>query len=116
MTSRWLLALLFPLVACVSRNETAYGSCTSSSTCAEATPRCVLFNNRLTGRQVGLCTVACTSDADCPDHGVCINTETPALGLLCAQRCTDASECRFPGAICPNVRPADQPSENACVP
>lgn len=115
MAPRWLLVFI-PLVACSSRNETAYGSCQASAACAEATPRCVLFNNRLTGRQIGLCTVACTSSAECPDHGVCINTETAALGSVCVQRCSDASECRFPSAICPNVRPAGQPIENGCVP
>lgn len=111
MSPRWLL-LLVPLVACSSRNESPYGSCQSSSACAEATPRCVQFNNRLTMRQIGLCTVTCTTSADCPDRGVCVNTETAALGFVCAQRCTDATECRAVGVICPNVRP----DENACVP
>ena len=115
MAPRWLRVLI-PLVACTSRNETAYGSCQASSACAEATPRCVLFNNRLTGRQIGLCTVACPAVGECPDRGVCLNTETAALGSVCAQRCSDATECRFASAICPNVRPAGQPSESGCVP
>jgi hypothetical protein len=115
MAPRWLLVFI-PLVACSSRNETAYGGCQASAACAEATPRCVLFNNRLTGRGIGLCTVACATSADCPDRGVCLNTETATLGSVCVQRCTDASECRFPSAICPNVRPAGTAPESGCVP
>ncbi len=107
-----LVLLSASLTMCSSRNDTSYGACTSSSLCAEVTPRCVGFNNRLDGRQIGLCTIACTTSNDCPDRGVCINTETPSLGFVCVQRCTDPSECRFSAAICPNVRPG----ENGCVP
>lgn len=111
MALRWIL-LIVPLAACSARNEVAYGSCQSSPACSEATPRCVSTTNRITMRQIGLCTTACVTSADCPDHGVCVNTESGALGMICAQRCTDASECRATGVMCTSIRTG----ESACTP
>ena len=116
MTPRWLILLLVPLIACVSRNETAYGSCAASSACAESTPRCLTVSNTVTLRQIGLCTTACTVDSDCPDQGTCSITTGGALGGFCVQRCADPSECRFAAAICPNVHPASLPPQGGCVP
>ncbi len=109
---RPLLVTACLLLACDSRNTVPYGACQTSSVCAEVTPRCVKFRNRVDGREVPLCTASCSTNADCPENGVCVDTETVTLGSLCVQRCSDPDGCRFANAICPMVRPG----EGGCVP
>lgn len=107
--SVWPLLLL---LSCDPRNDVPYGACRASAECAAATPRCITFNNRITGHGIPLCTQECRTNADCPENGVCVNTETTQLGSLCVQRCSTEDSCRFAGAICPQVRPG----EGGCVP
>ncbi|MBL8600450.1 MAG: hypothetical protein JNK72_00855 [Myxococcales bacterium] len=98
-------ALTFGLISgCSSRSEVTYGACQASAVCAEDTRRCVAFTNRVTGLRVPLCTVACNTDVDCPDQGVCITAEDENRSRFCVQRCASAGECRFANAICPLVR------------
>lgn len=104
--------LLVAALQCSPRADVPYGACESSAMCAESTPQCTQFFNRITGRQIPLCTRRCTTNADCPDHGVCAGTETASLGSLCVQGCTVNDDCRFAGAICPVVRDG----QNGCVP
>ncbi len=99
------LVVFVALFACSERSETPYGPCTSSEQCSEATPRCVQFSNVVTMRQIKLCTVGCTTDADCPDHGACAPTQTPGAGSFCMEPCVTTTDCSFSSAICPAVRP-----------
>lgn len=95
--------LIALLLGCVQRSETSYGACTSSDLCAASTPRCIIFANQRDGRGIGLCSSLCTTNADCADHGVCIETRSPGLPKACVQRCTAPEQCDFAGAICPVV-------------
>lgn len=108
---RWCL-LALALLACSPRNEIPYGACASSAVCAEDTPLCINFRNRVNGQNIPLCTTPCQSSAECPDRGVCVNTETAGLGSLCVKRCAVADDCGFTPAICPVVRDG----ERGCVP
>jgi hypothetical protein len=112
LATRGYCIVLALSLACVGRSEVPYGACNASSLCAEETPRCVSFRNRLDGAAIQLCTRACARNDDCPGGGVCVPTETTGLNALCLQRCALASQCLFTPAICPVVRAGD----NACLP
>ena len=61
------------------------GPCTSSQSCAGGSS--CLTATMYPG---GTCSVHCTTQADCPDHSVCV-TET---GGQCVLPCASASDCR----------------------
>lgn len=105
--------LLVALSACDNRSEVPYGACASSDVCAASTPRCISFANTRSGRGIPLCSALCTTNADCADNGLCIETMTPSIPRACIQRCNVAFDCNFTSAICPVVQ-AD--GAMGCVP
>lgn len=108
-----LLALVAALaLSCGGRAETPYGPCRAAATCNDATELCVAFRNRADGSSVPLCTHACSTNAECPDNGVCVETLAGGYRSLCMQRCRGDSDCTFAGGFCATVRPDDR----ACVP
>lgn len=105
-----LLALV--VAACGGRPDAPYGVCRSQANCAEATPICAAFRNNVTNLSVSLCAVECTTSADCPDRGTCVQIVAGAYRALCMQRCRVSSDCTFPGGFCATTPAGDM----ACVP
>ncbi|MFO0554393.1 MAG: hypothetical protein U0271_38785 [Polyangiaceae bacterium] len=70
--------------------EVVGGACETASDCADGS-RCVIDGSF----PDGVCTVACSSDADCPEDSVCISTS----GGICLLPCDTNDECR-PGYVC----------------
>lgn len=100
----WALGLVLTGLACSSEAETPYGPCQSNSVCSEETRRCIPFSGRETGFTLSLCTLACNTDTDCPEMGVCITADDENRSRFCVQRCTAATDCRFANARCATVR------------
>ncbi len=107
-----LAALAAATLACGSRPDTAYGLCRSVANCAESTPLCANFRNQVTMVDVSLCTRECSTSADCPDRGACVEVVTGAWRALCMPHCTRNADCDFAGGFCARTPAGDM----ACVP
>ena len=62
------------------------GACTMKSQCAS---ECLTGNDHFPG---GMCTIACTSDVQCPHGSVCIDGGHDAGGI-CGVTCATPSDC-----------------------
>lgn len=113
MNRRAALAVTLALsLSCSARLETTYGACRASSMCNEASPLCISFRNSTDGTAQPLCTRACSTNAECPDNGVCVEILAGGYRSLCMQRCVGDANCQIAGGFCADVRVGDR----ACVP
>lgn len=61
------------------------------------------------------CSADCTSDADCPEGGVCLSLEgDPSGRFFCVDRCTGSGDCYAP-FVCTAVE-GDASSMQVCLP
>ena len=113
--ARPALALL--LAAC-GAGAPPYAECVDELDCPAPSDACYeLRFTRSDGTEAEgrMCSLACASDADCPEGGACVALAgDPSSTFFCAQRCEASADC-YAGFACTAVDGADR-SMRLCLP
>lgn len=112
-----IVAALLTLAACGGDIAPPYAECGGSDDCAAPSDACYRLRfSRSDGTMADgkFCSAVCTSDAMCPDEGVCLALAGDASGqTICYAPCTSAAAC-YAGLRCTSVRGASVAS--VCMP
>jgi hypothetical protein len=111
------LAFAFALSGC-SPAAPPYAVCGDGLECeapSDACYRVTLTRSDGTVGEARVCSLACTSDDECPDGGACLALEgDPTQTFFCVERCATSSEC-YAGLACTTVEGAAG-TMRACLP
>lgn len=114
-----------PGTASLPQKQDPYATCSTSSDCPTSASSCTQLNPKWTTTTaqfaLNVCTVGCTSNANCPattlGQGFCAPAGSVATAAVCVERCSVQTDCRA-GFFCAaaNYVQGISVSDGVCLP